>query len=371
MITVAQSRLYTPEERKYYVVVERENPLPDWDYMREVTIDNTQNSNTLSDFQVQITLDTASLISNGKMKSDCGDIRVYDPDKGSLLPYWVESGTENTSNTKIWVKVPSIPGGGKKTIYLFYGNPGATSQSNGDDVFEFFDDFEGTSLDTNKWEEGYFRDWEWYPGQFPSGTSTVVENSYYQVQRDSSGDSGAYPYPGIKYKGSLPRDNIAIYVKYAVNYDSSQPTYQKVINVVWLVDFANQKDVALRAYKYTYKSSDYNDDLKVWNGSEYVYESNIAWSGYDTWITAELRISGNVFKVYRNGDLVYSSSSWTNPLQDVSLLSVGGPADMSGGSAGFRIDKIIIRKYTDPEPTTSVGAEQPGGKIKAKVERSW
>ena len=119
-------------------------------YLRNVIIDNSLNSNSLTDYQILITLDTQSLISQGKMRSDCGDIRFTDFN-GTLLNYWIEPNTCNTSNTLIWVKVPFIPGSSSKTIYLWYGNPSATSMSNGDLVFDFFDDFEGTSLNTSKW----------------------------------------------------------------------------------------------------------------------------------------------------------------------------------------------------------------------------
>ncbi|MFZ8800840.1 MAG: DUF2341 domain-containing protein, partial [Candidatus Nanopusillus sp.] len=125
--------------------------LDGWQYYRQITINNTQNPNNLIDYQILVTLDTRTLISQGKMRSDCGDIRFTDSDRTTLLNYWVESGTCNTSNTHIWVKVPLIPGNSNKTIYLWYGNPNAISLSNGDLVFEFFDDFNGNTLDTSKW----------------------------------------------------------------------------------------------------------------------------------------------------------------------------------------------------------------------------
>jgi len=98
-------------------------------YRREITIDNTQNSNNLTDYQILVTLDTQSLISQGKMRSDCGDIRFTDSDGVTLLNYWQES------SDKFWVKVPSIPASSTKTIYVYYGNPDATSLSNAGNVF--------------------------------------------------------------------------------------------------------------------------------------------------------------------------------------------------------------------------------------------
>ena len=125
-----------------------------WSYARKITVTNTAtgatwwntawlyritvtitSGATYTNQQVKILLDTRSLISAGKMRSDCGDIRVIDSDDATQLPYWVEPNTCNTPPyTIIWVKVPSIPAG-SKTIYIYYGNPSATSQSNANSVF--------------------------------------------------------------------------------------------------------------------------------------------------------------------------------------------------------------------------------------------
>ena len=120
-----------------------------WGWRKPITINNTQNSNTLTDYQVLVTLDTKSLISAGKMRSDCGDIRFTD-ENNNLLNYWIESGC-NTTSTKIWVKVPNIPASSSTTIYVYYGNSSATSLSNGDATFPLFDDFKGSSFNTSKW----------------------------------------------------------------------------------------------------------------------------------------------------------------------------------------------------------------------------
>jgi hypothetical protein len=125
-----------------------------WNYARRITVTNTAASTTwwntawlykvpvtitsstsYTNQQIKIYLNTQALISAGKMRSDCGDLRVIDSDDATQLPYWIEPGTCNKPPyTVIWVKVPSIPAG-SKTIYLYYGNPSATSQSNADNVF--------------------------------------------------------------------------------------------------------------------------------------------------------------------------------------------------------------------------------------------
>lgn len=103
-------------------------------FKRVVTIDNTGNTNALSNYQVALTLDTASLISAGKMRSDCGDLRINDADDATALNnYWVESC--NTSASLVWIKVPSIPASATRSLYLYYGNSAASSLSSISNTF--------------------------------------------------------------------------------------------------------------------------------------------------------------------------------------------------------------------------------------------
>ncbi|MFZ8800804.1 MAG: DUF2341 domain-containing protein [Candidatus Nanopusillus sp.] len=120
--------------------------LSGWLYYRPILINNTQNSNNLIDYQILVTLDTRTLISQGKMRSDCGDIRFTDSDFTTLLNYWIEPNTCNTANTRIWVKISFIPRSSTKTIYLWYGNPSATSISNPYNTLLLYEDWSSGSL---------------------------------------------------------------------------------------------------------------------------------------------------------------------------------------------------------------------------------
>ena len=110
---------------------------------RVVTVTNS-NASALTNFQVLV-----SVTYDSDMNSDFSDIRFTDS-SGTELDHWLESKTDSTS-AKFWVEVPSIAESGDTTIYLFYGNASASSASNGDNTFMFFDDFSGSSVDTNKW----------------------------------------------------------------------------------------------------------------------------------------------------------------------------------------------------------------------------
>ena len=94
-------------------------------YAYEQDVSLTNSGGTLTNYDVLIERDTATLITAGKMQSDCDDIRFTDSDKLTPLVYWIEQGC-NTANTQIWVRVPSIPNG-SKTIYMLYGKPTATA----------------------------------------------------------------------------------------------------------------------------------------------------------------------------------------------------------------------------------------------------
>jgi len=124
-------------------------------YSREVTIQELSGAD-LQDFQVKVNLDTQSLIANGKMKGDGSDIRFFESandDKCTNgLPYWIEEGGINTTNTTIWVKLPLLSANQTKKISLFYGNPIALPKNNGDATFVFFDDFNSGVLNLSKWQ---------------------------------------------------------------------------------------------------------------------------------------------------------------------------------------------------------------------------
>lgn len=119
-----------------------------WLYRQKVNVSGSTSQ--LEEYQLRIQVNTAALISAGKLQSQCQDIRVINSNQ--VLPYWIETGTNgcNTTATNIWVKVPVIPTSGI-TLYVYYGNSSVASIENPNDVFTFFDGFNGPTLDTSKW----------------------------------------------------------------------------------------------------------------------------------------------------------------------------------------------------------------------------
>lgn len=105
-----------------------------WSCRRTITITELSGS-TLTDYQIELTVTYDS-----DMQSDFDDIRFIDSDNATELSHWRESYTASSSAT-FWVKVPSIAASGTKRIYMYYGNTGVGSASNGAATFDFFDDF--------------------------------------------------------------------------------------------------------------------------------------------------------------------------------------------------------------------------------------
>ncbi len=88
-----------------------------------------QASAALTNYQVDLTINTASLIAQGKMNSNGSDLRFYsDSCLTTALSHWVESGM-NTASTLVWVLVPAIPANATTTIYMGYGDLSAVSMS--------------------------------------------------------------------------------------------------------------------------------------------------------------------------------------------------------------------------------------------------
>ena len=121
-----------------------------WKYQQEIII-HENSGETLADYQVLIELEGDDFPSEAQ--SDGADIRFIDENVNEVS-YWLEEFDSSNKNAKIWVKVPKIPANRDVKVTMWYGNPDAENVSDGDVVFEFFDDFNQQSLDLNKWEIG-------------------------------------------------------------------------------------------------------------------------------------------------------------------------------------------------------------------------
>lgn len=136
--------------------------LTGWSHRKAFKI-NLASGGPLTDYSVQISIDTTGLIAAGDMKADGSDIRFTQISGTSetLLTYGLWPGTINTTTTKIFIKIPSIPNG-NSSVWMYYGNSSATAVSDLDAVLLDYDAFDDDVIGS-KWTE-------------LSGNGTIIES---------------------------------------------------------------------------------------------------------------------------------------------------------------------------------------------------
>jgi len=298
-----------------------------WQYRRPITI-TEQSGNTLTDYQVAI-----NLTYDSDMQSDFSDIRFtyYNStnDTETEIPYWIEEKVDS-SWAYVWVKVLEIQANDNATIYIYYGNPSATSESNGFQVFDIFDDFEGDV--SSRWTalSGSVRTVSDLDGQalqlLGSSTDTLISNTnitsswqYYRVQHQLKFASfGIY---GPRFFGIIRNDTAS---KLGVEIE---------------IGGGSEKNI-LFGYGFSSASNTVGWSTgTVYNFIYYVLPDKLYWSR-DGGTTTFLSQTGTSQDV-TNERYMYLKT-WDR-YNDV------------------RIDNLIVRKYTDPEPTYEIGAEETYG----------
>lgn len=103
---------------------------------------------SLYDFQVNFTFSKSPNMSSG-----LEDLRYTWLNKSSgleqAIDHWVER--NGVSDFDVWVEVPFIDNCSNESIYQYYGNEDASDVSNPYNVFDLYDGFSGTTLNTSIW----------------------------------------------------------------------------------------------------------------------------------------------------------------------------------------------------------------------------
>lgn len=289
-----------------------------WD--RKIYIDNRENTSDLDDYQVKIEItDTNTL---NKMKDNAEDIRFY---AGTTrLSYWIEEKTP--SKLVVWVKIPYIPGSGYTFINMIFGNVVAESESDGEKVFEFFEDF-----DPDK------RSWTVLSGTW-SNEAGYEGNSKRGVH---DGTTGARKTLAGEY---IDLADFILHVKMRCTVSGS------LANVIYRAQ-TNGNDDNDRLWA----RIDYREGTK-WYGfylikDEGGTETVTSISGspqLNQWYDVMIKVHGDTHELYVDGNFIISQTTTITSAGYI-LLQV---EDKSGDDAWF--DNIFIRKYTDPEPSVSV-----------------
>ena len=317
-----------------------------WKYRKPVNI-TYQGQGNLTDYQIPIILDTQSLISNNKMRSDCGDIRLTYWNSSSKtevqIPYWIEKGC-NTNETLIWTKVPLITNEtyGNTTIFIYYSNPLATSESNGTQVFIVFDEFNSLS----SWTQNTGSACQ----SISIDTTTFGQGVLKMITNNALTDTTTQC---IVSKSTQLPSEFKIDVKiYTDNMGDTLAYFNAVTGPFYVFRFdARTGGSDLIGY--------YDNGLTILNQTTE--------SQQNVWLNMQVvRRSGGEWFLYKGGTIKDLGVLELNATH--TLTTSGSIALASGeGTGTVYFDNITIRKYVEPEPSVFVGLEEYVGLLNASI----
>jgi len=310
-------------------------------YYRQITITNS-GSTALSNYTIKLTVDTATPISQGKMRSDAGDIRFFDSDSSTLLSYWIESGI-NTASTVIWVKIPSIPAQSSKTIYMVYGNPSLTSASSGSSTFLFFDDFSTYTQGASISGQG---GWQ-YSADSSSSYATVTTYSSRTAVHiyDASGSLA------VSHSYTISNSVTALLEFYLVNAPADWG--------LLFADTAGGYPTSASGYYFSVKSGGTPYwTIQRWSGGSSTAiassSSNAPSNGATYTLNATWRGSTLYHTVYKGDGSVLSP---TMSASDTTFSSRSYVTFRLFTGVEIYVFRIRIFAFASPKPTTSIGSE--------------
>ncbi len=245
------------------------------------------------------------------------------------------------NKSKTWVKVPFIEANSQETLYMYYGNPSAPSASNGDDTFEFFDDF---LSDTTG-------DYTWHTTDTNAPTNSHNWNSAEHWVEIKTGDND---WESPEKAVDLPTSGYAkiIFIK-RKDYPTDNTQY------------LNIKQDGDNYYRFEWEGSGYSGQgvYKIVGGS--TVDSSTETGTVDT--------NGQEFTV----EMWWTSSSLRLDIDGTTRkdITTTDTTEITPSSFYFyntQIDddweSISIRKYATPEPTSTIGSEQSQQKAKITTE---
>ena len=294
-----------------------------WQYNRTIYI-NENSGNDLTDYQVLINLSGHDFPAEANASG--ADIRFVD-EYGNVLNYWIEEYDYSAKKARIWVMVPEIPANETVTLQMYWGNPSASTMSDGDTVFEFFDDFNNNNLDMDKWIET-----EW------NGMIANEQNEKYEVSGKATAQYWVAK-AGIDKSG--PLQNIDYVIEVEGNVKSGSGTGYGIALTVG--DGTNLMGGGV----FLDTNAGYNSLTSFYNDG--------TWHFLTTTVTQNSRHQYKIIKTSSNtryylddnleavspiiiGNLGVSIAGWTRAIDD---------------SVTCYFDDIRVRKYTSPEPTVT------------------
>lgn len=300
-----------------------------WNFRKQIAITNNV-SPTLYDYSMMVTLDTAGLISQGKMQSDCGDIRIIE--NGVEINYGIKN--PNSASTEIYFIANDLIVGINNDIYVYYGNPDADNGfvENWKDAFYiWYDDF-----DTD-------RGWSNCPGNERPGSVTVdTINGWLYAAYSAYLDYLVCPTDG----SSFPMNDRAGF-KAETRIMAENDNWCQIM--VILANSAGVGGVPILDFRVGH-----NDYIVLWDS--FVPKS----LDDDVWYEATAvynRLTGVWYGEFANDGV---RAGIRTPQEDDDFSTI--MFDICNG-INMYLDYLYLRYFIEPEPSYSLGPEESAGEV--------
>ena len=337
---------------------------PWWDgsygYRQQITVITGANSphNGYNGYSVRILMETTSLVDGGQLQGDCDDLRIL---------YWNESlWTEldrdlyscYDASTEVWFQLQAdiAASSSAANYYLYYGNASASNPpANRSNVYLHYNDWSTDRLS----EYAIGRQDNWH------GTATYTGFSWDGVNGRVDFSTGDDATGGLRLAGFGERD---VYMEQVVRYTGCLPSdVTQGPTARYLGDgtssdnwyaFVQANSTACDSNPYTSPAmqKDNRTNSGVCGsgpGSEWALDGAAHRQGFAIWGINDTNMKGWLDKSPRKpseaADVSCSDASDHENAGDVAWIQA---------QAAGSFDDLLVRRYTEPEPTASLGGEE-------------
>lgn len=300
---------------------------PRYKYRVPINIFNGYKSPLPNGYSVKISIDTAILISEGKLKSNGRDLRIawYDFSNEAWLELDRFIGTNlDTDDTQIWFKTQTRinPNSHDTNYYIYYGNEDADEPpTDKNKIFDFYDDFNQPDGDAKGWT-------------VISGTWTVKNNEYRENSDlpDCRSLLDSYTVENASIEVRIKNVGISFGVGISFRYSDADNFYCAGIGY-W------DREIAYG------ECTGGSWDTLVYDGID---ESNLV---SDQWYNLKVDALGSRYKIYLDDELRIDDT-------DTSHLNAAQIGFLTHTSAPSYFDDLRIRLLVPIEPILTRGDEE-------------
>ncbi len=284
----------------------------------------TTSGGSLTNFPVLINLSSDPDLS-AHAQSSGNDILFTDSTGRNLLPFEIENYNNATGSLQAWVNISSLSSTSDTIIYMYYGNPSATSQANG----------------TGTWNTNYKGVWH-----LPTSSGSLTTNDSTSTGNNGT-NSGASPTTG-QIDGAASFNGTSNYIRMASTYtvSSTSLTISMWLNPTALPPSGYADELFTQRQTAGNGDADFGTDL-LSNGTLFFYNSSNAYAqssectstatastGTWTLYTAVVDSTNAAIYLYVNG-IPNTICTLTDPLTNNGSTSLRSGYEFDSGNTQF------------------------------------